>query len=111
MRPGLPGRRTSSTARRPDIVVEVVSSSPRDGGRDRVAKKRDYAALGVGQYWLVDPELRTVEVLARGDDGRFIEVLAASDGTHAVPGHADLQLDLDALWADLDRWPEEGPPA
>ena len=102
----LPKRRSSMTRIPPDIVVEVVTSTPRDGRRDRVEKKPDYASFGVRQYWIVDPELRTLEVLARGDDGRFVEVLAASTGKHLVSGCDGLELDLDALWAELDRWPD-----
>lgn len=91
----------------PDIVVEVVTPTPRDARRDRVEKKPDYSALGVGQYWIVDPQLRTIEILARDPDGRFVEVLAATTGKHAVPGYDGLELDLDVLWAEVDRWPSE----
>jgi Uma2 family endonuclease len=102
----LPRRRTSITSSPPDIVVEVVTATPRDARRDRVEKKPDYASFGVRQYWLIDPEARTLEVLARGDDGRFVEVLAAATGTHEVSGCEGLVVDLDALWAELDRWPD-----
>jgi Uma2 family endonuclease len=67
--------------------------------------RADYAALEVAQYWIVDPEARTFEILARREDGRFVELLAASDGSHEVPGCEGLRLDLDALWSEVDRWP------
>ncbi len=104
---GLPPRRSSAGRRPPDIVVEVVTATPRDARRDRVEKKPDYASLGVRQYWIVDPEARTLEVLERNEDGRFVEVLAEATGAHAVSGCEGLELDLDALWAELDRWPDE----
>ena len=100
----LPPRRSSLSRHAPDIVVEVVTSTPRDQRRDRVEKKADYATVAVGQYWLVDPEARTFEVLARGDDGRFVEVLAAAEGAHDVAGCDGLRLDLDDLWSEIDRW-------
>lgn len=87
----------------PDIVVEVITHTPRDQRRDRIEKKRDYAILGVRQYWLVDPEARTLEILVRQADGRFLEVLAAAEGIHAVAGCDGLQLDLDALWREIDH--------
>lgn len=43
----------------PDLVVEVLSpSTARD---DRMHKKAVYEASGVREYWLVDPENRTIE--------------------------------------------------
>jgi Uma2 family endonuclease len=97
------GTRLRSGLPSPDIVIEVITATPRDRQRDRVTKKHDYATLGVGQYWLVDPEARTFEILALQADGRFLEVLAAAEGSHAVPGCDGLRLDLDALWAEIDQ--------
>jgi Uma2 family endonuclease len=101
----LPGtHRPKSTDRlirqRPDIVVEVITASPRDERRDRVAKHDEYARFGVPQYWLVHPELRTVEILRLGEDGLYARVAAGSTGKLKVPGLRGLSLDLDALWAE-----------
>lgn len=87
----------------PDIVVEVITNTPRDQRRDRIEKKHDYAVLGVRQYWLVDPEARTLEILVRQADGRFLEVLAAAVGTHDIAGCDGLKLELDALWREIDH--------
>ncbi len=43
----------------PDFIVEVLSPSTEE--RDRGVKFKDYAAHGVQEYWLVDPELHQVE--------------------------------------------------
>lgn len=102
-----PSRRSSVARHAPDLVIEVVTPTPRDQRRDRVQKRAEYSSIGVRQYWIVDPETRVVEVLERGADGRFVQALVASEGSHAAPGLDGLELNLDELWADVDRLPDD----
>jgi len=51
----------------PDLAVEVLSQATRE--RDPVVKRKLYAKYGVKEYWLVDPDGRTVEVLTLGQEG------------------------------------------
>jgi len=44
----------------PDLIIEVLS--PSTAYRDLVKKKRIYAKFGVKEYWIVDPEEKTVEL-------------------------------------------------
>jgi len=46
-----------------DLVIEVVSDDPASQERDRDQKPTDYAEGGVPEYWIVDPQLKTIEVL------------------------------------------------
>jgi Uma2 family endonuclease len=103
----LPGRDRGATSRPPSIVVEVLSSAPRDVRRDVVDKKREYAAFGVQAYWLVDPRARTLEVLELAPDGRYVVALSAADGIQIIPGCDGLALDLDALWARGEGLPDD----
>lgn len=45
----------------PELLVEILSV-PEGVARDRIIKKELYVRNGVREYWIVDPEARTVEV-------------------------------------------------
>lgn len=46
-----------------DLVVEVVSGNASDRRRDLVVKPTEYAAAGIPEYWVVDPDTQLVRVL------------------------------------------------
>lgn len=102
----LPGRkpaRQGLLTLPPDVMVEIVSPRPKDARRDRVEKMREYAAFGVRFYWIVDPAIRTFEILELGADGRFVLAASVAEGRiDPVPGFPGLVVDVDALWARLD---------
>ncbi|MEL6880481.1 MAG: Uma2 family endonuclease [Cyanobacteria bacterium J06607_10] len=58
----------------PLLVVEVVSPGNLQRERDYVAKRRQYEDIGIGEYWIVDPDLEKITVLAIGEDSRYQEV-------------------------------------
>ena len=51
----------------PDVVIEILSPSTAE--RDRTYKRTLYARHGVQEYWLVDPDTKTIEVLSLGKAG------------------------------------------
>ncbi|WP_447975037.1 Uma2 family endonuclease [Nitrospira sp. Kam-Ns4a] len=46
----------------PELVIEILS--PATAERDRGVKQKLYARAGVAEYWLVDTDAKTIEVLA-----------------------------------------------
>jgi Uma2 family endonuclease len=88
----------------PDILIEVVSPSPRDERRDRVQKMAEYAKFGVRYYWLVDPALGSFEIFERTAAGHYAQIVAVTSGVvDSVPGCTGLTINVDALWTELNR--------
>jgi Uma2 family endonuclease len=80
----------------PDLVVEIVSPSSRR--YDRVTKPRYYASIGVPEYWIVDPEGRTLERLVL-DKGRYaIADAVAEDEVFRPESFEGLEIPLAGLW-------------
>lgn len=80
---------------RPVLVVEVLSPTTRS--EDLLRKAPEYAAAGIGQYWIVDPDHRNLEV-HRLVEGRW-ELLARFDesaptGEVRIGDHGVVPLDL-----------------
>ncbi len=108
----MPELRDALVRAKPYLVVEVLSPRLRDQRRDRVDKVRDYAACGAGHYWIVDPQLRTVEFLrferprngVKGARRMHPDVLieTAERGKVRPRGFTGLVLDLDELWEKID---------
>ena len=87
-----------------DLVVEVLS--PDSAARDRGVKLREYAAAGVQEYWLLDPEAERIEVYNRQPDGTFASLAPDRTGAMAsqvVPG---LRLQPEWLWPGAGRPPD-----
>jgi len=65
----------------PDLVVEILSPGTRR--RDQGRKRAVYDREGVREYWMVDPEARSITVLRRpGSDAGLtdVTVLTLADG-------------------------------
>ena len=62
----------------PDFVVEVLSDST--AKNDRETKFQDYAAHGVGEYWIVDAEKQIIEQYFLQNE-QYELLLKAKDGT------------------------------
>ena len=84
----------------PSLVVEIGSPSTRK--RDATIKRRLYERVGVDEYWIVDPELDTIDV-HRLTDGHYARTaqltLEAGDvlQTSLLPG---LTLPLSTIFED-----------
>lgn len=80
----------------PDLVVEILS--PGTAQRDRLAKARIYARRGVGDYWIVDPDRRTLEAFHLAQKRyRKVASLRGKHTLHPVR-FPNLVISLPDLW-------------
>lgn len=82
----------------PVLIAEILSPSTRS--EDMLRKSRDYLEAGVGQYWIVDREARTILVQSNAVD-RWEDLLVLHDAARAgevqVGEYGAVALDLPAL--------------
>ncbi|MBI4234037.1 MAG: Uma2 family endonuclease [Chloroflexi bacterium] len=83
----------------PDLVVEVLS--PSTASRDRELKLKRYANFGVPEYWIVDPEAGSVEVLRLMADG-YRQVGVFTQGTVETPLLPGLKLPVAEVMSSPD---------
>ena len=66
----------------PDLVVEILS--PSTSGRDQLLKFHKYLQAGVREYWIVDPDSKTVAVYIL-ENGKYVCNAYGSEDT--IPVH------------------------
>jgi Uma2 family endonuclease len=83
---------------RPDLAVEIVSPSSRK--HDRVTKLNWYASREVPEYWIVDPEARTLEQLVLANGAYTIVQSLAEETVFEPRTFPGLAIPLAELWGD-----------
>jgi Uma2 family endonuclease len=67
----------------PDLVIEILSAASRR--KDLEIKKKIYARFGVGEYWIVNPDAETIEVLIWSEIGYLRHAVYAKSGCLSSP--------------------------
>lgn len=80
----------------PDLVVEILS--PSTAARDKTLKRALYAKHGVGEYWLADPDSRTVTVMVPGGDGFEVAGVYGKGQTLISPMLEGFTVNLDEIF-------------
>jgi Uma2 family endonuclease len=97
------GRIPDETEDVPSIVIEFVSQRRRNALRDYEAKRDEYLAAGVKEYWIIDRFRRIMTVYRPGTTGPTHDIVneAQRYQTKLLPGFA---LPLSKLLAKADQW-------
>ncbi|SFH14952.1 Endonuclease, Uma2 family (restriction endonuclease fold) [Desulfotomaculum arcticum] len=86
----------------PDLVIEILS--PSTASRDRVEKSKMYYTHGVKEYWLVDPEIETAEILTPGEKYWQIDGTYNNKATLHSPFLTGLEINLKDIFAGLTSY-------
>ena len=81
----------------PDMVIEILSPSTRR--HDLAVKYRLYQRAGVQEYWIVDPDGKTVQVF-RLEDGFYGAADVYTTGAVPVGLWGDFSIDLSQVFAE-----------
>jgi Uma2 family endonuclease len=82
----------------PLLVVEVVSPGELQRDRDFIAKRLQYQDCGIPEYWIIDPENKSVLVLEL-IDGIYQEVgIFAGDDLVISPQFQELSLRVEEIF-------------
>jgi Uma2 family endonuclease len=82
----------------PRLVVEVVSPGKANRDRDYERKPLQYAARGILEYWIVNPQEQTVMVL-RLESGRYVEQVFRGSQRIVSPTFPELELTAQQIFA------------
>ncbi|MGF1932785.1 MAG: Uma2 family endonuclease [Nostoc sp. ChiQUE02] len=80
----------------PALVVEVVSPGKANEDRDYRYKRSEYAARGIAEYWIVDPQINAVTVLILVD-GFYEETRFTGNSAIASTIFPELQLTVEQV--------------
>lgn len=80
----------------PDLVIEVLS--PSTAHRDRTFKRALYARHGVREFWLVDTDAHTIEVLQLEEEGYNTVSTYGAGQTLTSPTLTGFELNIDELF-------------
>jgi len=85
----------------PDLVIEILSPGTRT--KDLEIKRKTYAGRGVQEYWIVDPEDATIEVLAWSESGYVSTGCYDASQRLSSPLLPELNLPLREIFAEKNR--------
>ncbi|UZQ54423.1 Uma2 family endonuclease [Trichothermofontia sichuanensis B231] len=81
----------------PALVIEVVSPGIANRHRDYRYKHTEYAARGIAEYWIVDPETRQVTV-CQWVDGQYEDTVLTGSAPITSTVIPNFKLTIDQLW-------------
>jgi len=80
----------------PDMVIEILS--PSTAMRDKLLKFNEYQRAGVREYWIVDPDTKTVQVFIL-ENGQYLAKSYGETDTISVSVLKSCEISLPDVFA------------
>ncbi len=81
-----------------DLVIEIIS--PESIIRDTQDKFEEYEKAGVSEYWIIDPNRRTVVFYGFDDEGKYEQLSLEAEGRFESRVIEGLWIKTDWLWRE-----------
>jgi Uma2 family endonuclease len=81
----------------PEIVIEILS--PSTALIDKLEKYHNYLKAGVQEYWIVDPDIKTINVFIL-EDGRYFSYVYGEKDVLRSQVLKDIKVDLAEVFID-----------
>ena len=83
----------------PHLLIEILS--PSTASVDRTLKLNTYTRAGVPNYWIVDPEAKTLEVYHLRDDAYSVAAALDEFSTYCATELENLEVPLEEVFASI----------
>ena len=80
----------------PDLVIEILSPDTRS--KDLELKRKTYAQFGIQEYWVIDPDAETAEVLVWTETGYVTAGTYGKSDSLSSPLLPDLNVPLSEVF-------------
>lgn len=82
----------------PALVVEVVSPGIENRSRDYRYKRTEYAARGIAEYWIIDPQMKQITI-CKWVEGQYEDTVLTGTSGIASDVVPDLKLTVAQVFA------------
>lgn len=82
----------------PALVVEVVSPGIENRSRDYRYKRTEYAARGIAEYWIIDPQMKQITI-CKWVEGQYEDIVLTGTSGIASDVVPDLKLTVVQVFA------------
>lgn len=82
----------------PDFVAEILSSAT--ARKDRLLKYQKYQQAGVREYWIVDPETRSLQACVMNQSGLYVAVVYSDTDAAPVSVLPGCEINLQDVFAE-----------